>query len=104
MSLRLIVAIILFAAVVWTLPHVVELPWLADTEQQQAQQDYRDRVKRLADNAADEPWQQSTPRPPYPTCDFACDYAAYKYEQDKADYERNCHDHNEYDGYNECEY
>ena len=42
----------------------------------------------------------------YPTliCDHACEYDANKYERGKADYERNCHDHNEYDGYNECEY
>ena len=60
MSLRVIVALFLFAAVVWSIPYVVELPWLTNDPspaQQEAQQrrEVLERARELAEHLAPSP-------------------------------------------------
>ena len=50
MNLRVIGTLLLFAAVVWAIPHVVELPWLVEEHREQQHQEIRegqDRKRQL---------------------------------------------------------
>ena len=113
MSTRLIVALFLFATVVWAIPNVVELPWLTNDPspaQQEAQQrrEVLERSRELAEHLA-----------PSPTPDGRCGECHWEedaqldreYEIEREAYDEGYNDgrRNRYDGtydysYDDCGY
>ena len=59
MSLRVIIALVLFVAVVWSIPHVVALPWLDDSAAQQQRQEQQERWEQQQRRAEQEEWKQA---------------------------------------------
>ena len=114
MNLRMIVALLVFAAVVWSIPYVVELPWLTNDPspaQQEAQQrrEVLERARELAEHLA-----------PSPTPDGRCGECHWEedaqldreYEIEREAYDEGYNDgrRNRYDGttydysYDDCGY